>query len=127
MDRTGVARQAAQQWEAVVVLKGAFTVVAAPDGNATLIPFANPALATAGTGDVLGGAIVGLLAQYRALGKIDENYNSARAAYNAAVAGAYLHALAGEIAGDEIGDAGVVAGDLVTRLPEAIRRAKSNA
>lgn len=126
-DRIGVARDAARRWEAVVVLKGAFTVVAAPDGDATVIPFANPALATAGTGDVLAGTIVGLLAQHRARAKHDESYNSTRAAYNAAVAGAYLHALSGELAGGEIGDAGVVAGDLVTRLPEALRRIKRNA
>ena len=59
-DRVAIASRYAHEWNAIVVLKGAFTVIAQPDGNATLIPFATPALATAGTGDVLAGAIVGL-------------------------------------------------------------------
>ena len=61
--RVPIAREAAQRWQQIVVLKGAPTVVAAPDGLVTVLPFANPALATAGTGDVLAGTIVGLLAQ----------------------------------------------------------------
>jgi NAD(P)H-hydrate epimerase len=73
-----------------------------------VLPFANPALATAGSGDVLAGAIVGLLAQ-------------GLAPFEAAVCGAFLHALAGEIARREIGEAGVVAGDVLARLPAAIR------
>jgi NAD(P)H-hydrate epimerase len=125
-DRLGTARSAAATWHAVVVLKGAFTVVASPQGDVTLIPFANPALATAGTGDVLAGTIVGLLAQFHARAHTDENYDVTRAAYRAALAGAYLHALAGDIAATEIGDAGVIAGDLIPRLPVAIRRVKCN-
>ena len=62
-DREGVARSCAAQWRQHVLLKGAFTLIAAPDGRVTLLPFANPALATAGSGDVLSGIIVGLLAQ----------------------------------------------------------------
>ncbi len=126
-DRVGTATRYAKEWNAIVVLKGAFTVIAQPDGRATLIPFATPALATAGTGDVLAGAIVGLLAQYRAVsiksGRGDAE-TAVRDAFQAALVGAYIHALAGEIAGDEIGFAGVVAGDLVPRLPEAIRRVR---
>jgi ADP-dependent NAD(P)H-hydrate dehydratase / NAD(P)H-hydrate epimerase len=124
-DRVGIATRSAREWNAIVVLKGAFTVIAAPDGNATLIPFATSALATAGTGDVLAGTIVGLLAQYRAA-SLKSGHDGAEAAiedaFKAAVAGAYIHALAGEIAGAEIGPAGVVAGDLVPRLPLAMRR-----
>lgn len=107
-DRINIAKKFAAQWKQVVVLKGAHSVVAAPDGRITLIPFATPALATAGTGDVLAGTIVALLAQ-----KID--------LFAAAVAGAYLHGFAGRIAEEEIGQAGVVAGDLLPRLPRAIR------
>jgi NAD(P)H-hydrate epimerase len=73
------------------------------------MPFANPALATAGSGDVLAGAIVSLRAQ-------------GLAAFDAAVCGAYLHGLAGEIARKEIGASGVVAGDVSARLPIATRR-----
>jgi len=103
----------AAQWSVVVVLKGAFTVVAAPDGRTVVLPFANPGLATAGTGDVLSGAIVGLRAQ--GLG-----------AFEAAVSAAYLHGLAGELARADLGDMGLVAGDLVCRLPLALRRVRSS-
>lgn len=106
-DRIGVAQAAAREWEQVVVLKGAHTVVAAPDGRVAVNPFATAALATAGTGDVLAGAIVGLLAQ-------------GLTPFDAAVVGCYLHGLAGEIAAADMGEAGVVAGDLLPALPLAI-------
>jgi NAD(P)H-hydrate epimerase len=108
-DRVNVAKKFAAEWKQVIVLKGAFTVVASPEGRVTILPFATPALATAGTGDVLAGTIVAMLAQ-----KLSP--------YAAAIAGAYLHGLAGVIAEKEIGRAGVVAGDLVTRLPVALRQ-----
>lgn len=111
-DREGTARRMAKSWNAIVVLKGAFTVVAAPDGRVSVLPFANPGLATAGSGDVLAGAIVGLRAQ-------------GMEAYEAAVTGAYLHAAAGEIARSEMGCMGTVAGDLPPRLPRAIQSLRS--
>jgi hydroxyethylthiazole kinase-like uncharacterized protein yjeF len=111
-DRLGLAREKAAAWNAVIVLKGAYTVVAAPDGRAVVLPFANPALATAGSGDVLAGAMVGALAQ-------------GLAPFEAAVMGGYLHGLAGELALQELGDAGVVAGDLLIRLPLALRQLKA--
>ncbi len=107
-DRIETARRYAAEWGQVVVLKGAHTVVAGPDGRAMVSPFANPALATAGTGDVLAGAIVGLLAQ-------------GLAPFDAAVCGVYLHARAGELARHEIGAAGTVADDLLPYLPAVIR------
>jgi NAD(P)H-hydrate epimerase len=107
-DRIGLATKFAREWGHVVALKGAFTVVASPDGSAVVMPFANPALATAGSGDVLAGAIAGLRAQ-------------GLAAFEAALCGAYLHGLAGEMARKEVGAAGVVAGDLLPRLPAALR------
>jgi NAD(P)H-hydrate epimerase len=108
-DRDNVARRMADKWNAVVALKGAFTVVASPDGRVMVLPFANPALSTAGSGDVLAGAIVGLRAQ-------------GMDAFEAAVSGAYVHALAGELARADLGDMGVVAGDLPPRLPLALQR-----
>lgn len=108
-DRIGTARRYAQAWGHVVVLKGAYTVVAAPDGRTALEPFANPALATGGTGDVLAGAIVALRAQ--GLG-----------GFEAAVCGAYLHGLAGELARQRKGIAGMAAGDLLDGLAAAWRR-----
>ncbi len=107
-DRLGLARAKAAEWNQVIVLKGAHTICAAPDGRAVIQPFANPALATAGSGDVLAGTIVGLLAQ-------------GLEPFQAAVAGAYLHGLAGEWVRRTLGDAGAVAGDLLPRLPEALR------
>jgi NAD(P)H-hydrate epimerase len=101
----------AAEWGTVVVLKGAFTAVAAPDGRVMVLPFANAGLATAGSGDVLAGAIVGLRAQ-------------GMDAFASAVAGAYLHALAGELARADLGDMGMVAGDLPPRLPLALRRVR---
>jgi len=98
----------AHQWGTVIVYKGAFTVVAAPEGETVVMPFANPALATAGSGDVLAGAIAGMLAQRLP-------------PFEAAVAGAYLHGLAGELARERFWEAGVVAGDLLPLLPLAIK------
>jgi NAD(P)H-hydrate epimerase len=100
-DRLGTAEKYAQEWGHVVVLKGANTVVAAPDGRTTVIPVANPALARAGTGDVLAGLILGLRAQ-------------GVEAYPAAVAGCWIHAQAGLQAAETLGStAAVLAGDVL--------------
>lgn len=107
-DRTGVALRYAKEWNHVVVLKGAFTVVAWPDGTAIIEPFATPALARAGTGDVLAGMIAGLTGQGMDGGR-------------AAVLGAYLHGRAGEIAAREIRTSdSVVATDVVHAIGRAI-------
>ena len=108
-DRVTVARTQAVAWGQVVVLKGAHTVVAAPDGRTVIEPFANSGLATAGTGDVLAGTIAALRAQ-------------GLEAFEAAAAGAYLHGLAGEMAREKIGAVGMVAGDVLASLPQAFRR-----
>ncbi len=111
-DRIAVARDSARLWNKVVVLKGAYTVVALPDGRAMLSPFANPALASAGTGDVLAGAVAGLLSQ-------------AVPAADAAALGVYLHGVAGELVRRELGDAGLAAGDLLPALPRAIQELRA--
>jgi NAD(P)H-hydrate epimerase len=113
-DRLGTAKKAAQEWHKTVVLKGAYTVVAAPDGRSMVLPFSNPGLASAGTGDVLAGAIAGLAAQGMPL-------------FEAAACGAYLHAKAGEMVKDKLGDAGMVASDLVPALPLVIKQLKEKA
>ncbi len=110
-DRLGVARRAAEQWNKVVVLKGAHTVVARPDGHAKLSPFANPGLASAGTGDVLAGAIAGVMAQ-------------GLSPWDAATCGVYLHGMAGAAAREELGEAGILASDLLPLLPRAIKELK---
>jgi ADP-dependent NAD(P)H-hydrate dehydratase / NAD(P)H-hydrate epimerase len=107
-DRLNVALRAAADWRHVVVLKGAHTVVVAPDGCGAISPHANPLLASAGTGDVLAGAIAGLLAQ-------------GMAPFEAAACGAYLHGLAAEEVAEELGDRGMLASELLPALPRAIR------
>jgi NAD(P)H-hydrate epimerase len=106
--RQDLASQYAKSWGHVVVLKGAFTVVAAPDGRITVIPVASPALARAGTGDVLAGLIVGLRAQ-------------GLEAFEAAVAGAWIHAQAGLYAADDLGTtAAVLAGDVLDSVSDVL-------
>ena len=107
-DRIGIARESAALWNKIVVLKGAYTIVAYPDSAAEISPFANPGLASAGTGDVLAGCIAGLLSQ-------------GVAPQDAAALGVYLHALAGERVRRDLGDAGMLASDLLPELPRAIK------
>jgi hydroxyethylthiazole kinase-like uncharacterized protein yjeF len=107
--RARAARDAATTWHQVVVLKGAKTVIAAPDGSVAVAPFENPALATGGTGDVLSGAIGSLLAQ-------------GLAPYAAARLGVYLHGLAGDAVRERVGDAGLLASDLPDALAMARKR-----
>jgi hydroxyethylthiazole kinase-like uncharacterized protein yjeF len=107
--RARVAAAAAAEWGQVVVLKGANTVIAAPDGSVATAPFENPAMATGGTGDVLAGTIGGLLAQ-------------GLAPYDAARLGVYLHGQAGEFVRERLGDAGLLAGDLPDALPLVRKR-----
>src|SRR6185437_2952427 len=92
VDRLSVASECAREWEHVVVLKGACTLIAAPDGRLRLNWPGNPSLATAGTGDVLAGTIGGLLAQ-------------GMAPFEAASAGVYLHSRAGLLVSARLGDA----------------------
>lgn len=107
-DRQATAIRFAKEWGHVVVLKGAFTVVAAPDERTTVIPVASPALARAGTGDVLAGLIVGLRAQ-----GLD--------AYDAAIAGAWIHAQAGLYAADDLGTtASVMASDVLNSISDVL-------
>lgn len=108
-DREGAAKKFAQKWGHVIVLKGAVTIVAAPDGHTFFIPIATPALATAGTGDVLAGMITGLLAQ-------------GVSAIDAAVTGAWLHAQAGVSAEAQFGqNISITAGDVINHIPIALK------
>ena len=107
--RVEVAREYAALWRATVVLKGAHTVVASEDGQCYLSPFTNPGLASGGTGDVLSGIIVGLLAQ-------------GVTPTDAAVAGVYLHGMAAEMVRAQLGEAGTLASDMLPKLPVAIRQ-----
>jgi NAD(P)H-hydrate epimerase len=107
-DRREIATRFARTWGHVVVLKGAFTVIAEPEGKSAIVPVATAALARAGTGDVLAGIIVGLRAQ-------------GVAPYDAAMAGAWIHAQAGLHAERRIGNsASVLAGDVLASVAEVI-------
>ena len=106
-DRAGrleLAASTAREWKAVVVLKGAHTVVAHPDGRVSEDPHEVPALATGGTGDVLAGIIGGLIAQ-------------GSDPFSAAVTGVYIHAAAGRRISQRLGDSGLLASDLLMEIP----------
>jgi hydroxyethylthiazole kinase-like uncharacterized protein yjeF len=107
--RADAARDAAARWGQVVVLKGAHTVVASPTGELVRSDIATPALATAGSGDVLAGAIGAFLA-------------AGLEPFDAAGCGVAVHGAAGLLAEDRIGEAGVVARDIANLLPTAIQQ-----
>jgi NAD(P)H-hydrate epimerase len=106
--RREVAAAAAREWGAVVVLKGARTIVAAPDGRLSEDPHEVAALATGGTGDVLAGLVAGLIAQ-------------GSDPYTAAVTGVYVHAEAGRRLQARMGPAGVLASELLPELPVVMK------
>jgi holo-[acyl-carrier-protein] synthase len=108
-DRRGIASRFAKVWNKVVVLKGAGTVIAAPDGRVSLNPVATPALASAGTGDVLAGLIAGLMGQ-----KLPP--------FEAAVTGVHVHSIAGLDLEASLGQAGVLASDLLPQIPQVMER-----
>jgi NAD(P)H-hydrate epimerase len=107
--RTYFADAAANRFRCVTVLKGACAIVAEPQRELTVNPTGNPGMASGGTGDVLTGMIAGLIAQ-RLI------------AFEAAAAATYLHGLAGDIAASRVGEASLVAGDLLEAVPTAIQR-----
>ena len=107
-DRVATARDAAATWGVTVLLKGAYTVVTSPEEDVRIIPFANPGLATAGTGDSLAGVIASLVAQHLP-------------PFDAASLGAFLHGAAAQMVSEDIGNTGMVASDLLPMLPRAIK------
>ena len=112
-DRWTVARQCADEWNLVLVLKGAHTLVAAPDGQISVIPFKTDALSTAGTGDVLAGLIAGLRGQ-------------GLSAFDCARLGAYVHAAAGLIAAQTLGGSrSVIASDVLSAIGRAFAALES--
>jgi NAD(P)H-hydrate epimerase len=108
-DRVGVARAFATTHGVHLVLKGAHTLIAAPDGRVLINPTGNAGMASGGTGDVLTGIVGALLAR---------GIDAARAA----PAAVYLHGLAGDVAAERVGEEALIAGDLVDALGEAFRR-----
>ena len=108
-DRLGVARRFAKEWQVTVVLKGAGTVIATPDGQAYINLTGNPGMATAGMGDVLAGVIGGLIAQGSPVTE-------------AAVLGTYIHGMAGDLVASRQGPVGMIASDLLRMIPLSIKK-----
>lgn len=112
-DRIEVAREFAVEHQVILVLKGARTVIADPEGRVYLNPTGNPGMATGGTGDILSGMIGGLVAQGTGL-------------LEGVLTAVYLHGLAGDLAVQKVGEICLVATDLLASLPDAIRRVVGN-
>jgi NAD(P)H-hydrate epimerase len=108
-DRVGIAKKFAASHGVTVVLKGSRTIVAQPDGHIFINTTGNAGMATAGTGDVLTGIIAGLAAQGASIG-------------DAAVAGVFLHGLAGDDAAAEMGPHSLLASDVIKHLPQTIKK-----
>jgi NAD(P)H-hydrate epimerase len=111
--RIEIAKKAAADWNLYVVLKGHQTVIAAPDGQAWINGTGNPGMATGGTGDVLTGMLAGLVAQYPPI---------AWGWWRSLIFGVYLHGLAGDIAASDVGEAALMASDLISAIPRAFRQ-----
>lgn len=109
-NRQEIAVQKAAEWQVMLLLKGAHTLIAAPDGRVAMLPFKTDALAKAGSGDVLSGVIAGLLAQ---------GLN----AFDAAAVGGYVHGLAAVLAHQHMGTSrSVMASDVIAHLSSALTR-----
>ncbi len=111
--RLDVAREFARRHGVQLVLKGFRTLTASPDGQVWANPTGNPGMATGGSGDVLTGIAAALLAQY-----------PDRLPTEVTAAAVYLHGLAGDIAARELGEASVIAGDILEALPKAYQELK---
>lgn len=110
-DRIQIAKEFATRQQCYLVLKGHRTIVALPDGAVWVNVTGNPGMASGGSGDVLTGMIAGLMAQTEDVA-------------TAVLAAVYLHGLAGDIAREKVGEASLIAGDILANIPEAFKRAK---
>lgn len=107
-ERNKTQRRWARDLQSYIVLKGAHTCIATPEGKCYFNTTGNPGMATAGSGDVLTGIITGLLAQ---------DYDS----FSAALLGVYLHGLAGDFACENLCEQSMIAGDIINGLSNAIK------
>lgn len=110
-NRENIAKEFSKKWNQVLVLKGANTIIVSPFGKINISPFANPLMATAGTGDVLAGVIAGFIAQGLDL-------------FDGACLGVFVHGMAGELVREKLGDSGMLASDLLPKLPLTIKKLK---
>ena len=102
-ERNQLQLESSKKYNVVIVLKGKYSCITSPDGNCFFNPTGNAGMAKGGSGDVLTGIITALMAQ---------GYTS----FNAAVAGVYLHGLAGDIAAEKFGESAMIASDVVENL-----------
>jgi NAD(P)H-hydrate epimerase len=114
ISRLGLSRSKAREWQVTLVLKGACTIIAEPSGWTRINWVANPALATAGTGDVLAGMVAGLLAQ-----EVEP--------FDAASVAVYLHTAASELVSIDVGSAGLLAADLLPKIPQSMVKCERGA
>lgn len=112
-DRLSVAGRFTREYNVVTALKGAGTIIAEPSGGIYINSTGNPGMASGGTGDVLTGMIAGLIAQGCPLP-------------DAAITGVFLHGLAGDLAAKERGETGLIAGDVIEKIPEAIKTVQTD-
>lgn len=116
-DRIKFASESAKKFNCVVVFKGAPTIVGEPERQVYVNPTGNAGMATAGSGDVLTGVIVGLLAQILMMKRQDIR----KTMLESALAGVYIHGLCGDLAKEEKGEMGMIAGDMMEKVPEALK------
>jgi NAD(P)H-hydrate epimerase len=107
-DRIAAAREFAARYRVHLVLKGARTIIATPDGEVAINGSGNPGMASGGMGDVLTGVLAALLAQ---------GYDP----FSACRLGVFLHGLAADLVAEEQGEIGIAATDVQARLPHAFR------
>jgi len=107
-DRIGISREFAVEYACYLILKGARTIIATPSGETFINTTGNPGMASGGTGDVLAGLVGSLLAQ-------------GCSPLESSIAGVYIHGLAGDMAAEEMGEAGLIASDIIGKIPEVMR------
>ena len=107
-NRIKISRSFAQEYNTYLILKGAATVVALPDGDIYINQTGNQGMATAGSGDVLTGIVCSLLGQ-------------GLSPRSAVILAPYIHGLAGDLAVENIGFSGLIAGDIIQHIPEAVK------
>lgn len=107
------ARERAMHSQVFIIIKGCNTAIVTPTGYVYFNPTGNPGMATAGSGDVLTGILLGLLSR---------GYTPERAC----CLGVYLHGLAGDLAANDLGEESLVAGDIITYLPKAFQQLQNN-
>jgi hydroxyethylthiazole kinase-like uncharacterized protein yjeF len=116
-DRIRHASYFAKEYNCILVFKGAPTIISEPSGQTYVNPTGNAGMATAGSGDVLTGIIVGLLAQTLMLKKGED---VKKIMLDSTCAGVFIHGLTGDLAKEERGEMGMIAGDMMKKIPEAL-------